>query len=427
MSNELNYSFETLQLHGGQEVDSATKSRAVPIYQTSSYVFDSPQEAADLFGLKKAGNIYTRIGNPTNDVLEKRLALLEGGVGAVATSSGQAAITNAILNIAGSGDEIVSASTLYGGTHTLFSHTFKKFGIKVHFVDPDDAENFKAPINEKTKAIFVETIGNPGINVADLERIAEIAHENNIPLIVDSTFATPYLCRPIEHGADIVVHSITKFLGGHGTSVGGIIIDSGKFNWDNGKFPSLVEPDPSYHGLRYTTDIGAAAYIVKLRLTLLRDTGFCISPFNSFLVLLGIETLSLRMQKHVSNTREIIEFLKVHPKVSWIKYPELEDSKYNALSKKYLPKGAGSIFTFGVKGGFESGVKFIENLSLFSHLANVGDAKSLVIHPASTTHAQLSEEEQINAGVNPELIRISIGLEDSTDLINDLKTALDAI
>lgn len=421
------FKFETLQIHAGQEVDPATKSRAVPIYHTTSYVFDSPEHAAALFSLQQAGNIYTRIMNPTTDVLEKRIAALEGGIGALAVSSGMAAITYSILNIASAGDEIVAASTLYGGTHTLFSHTLKNFGINVILVNPDDPENFRSAINEKTKAVFIETIGNPGINIIDIEKVAEIAHENGVPVIVDNTFATPYLCRPFDFGADIVIHSATKYIGGHGTAIGGIVVDSGKFNWNNGRFPKLVEPDPSYHGLSYVNAVGAAAYITKLRVSLLRDTGACISPFNSFLLLLGLETLSLRIERHVENTRKVVEFLKNHPKVEWVSYPELKGSKYKELAQKYLPKGAGAIFTFGVKGGYEAGKKLIEGLELFSHLANVGDAKSLVIHPASTTHQQLTEEEQIQAGVTPELIRISIGIENADDLIADLDNALNNI
>lgn len=420
-------SFDTIQVHGGQEVDSSTKSRCVPIYQTSSYVFDDPQDAADLFGLKKPGNIYTRLSNPTNEVFEKRVALLEGGIGAVATASGMSAITYAILNIASVGDEIVAASTLYGGTHTLFSHTLQKFGINVTLVNPDLPENFEKAISNKTKAVYIETIGNPGINICDIKTIAEIAHKNGVPLIVDNTFASPYLCKPIDFGADIVVHSATKFIGGHGTSIAGVVVDSGKFNWNNGKFSCLVEPDESYHGLKYYETFGSAAYITKLRTSLLRDLGACLSPFNSFLLLLGLETLSLRVQKHVDNAKKISEFLNSHPKVEWVNYPGLEDNKYYSLSKKYLPKGPGSIFTFGVKGGYESGKKVISSLKLFSHLANVGDAKSLIIHPASTTHQQLSEEEQKLAGVNPELIRISIGIEDVNDLISDLSDALNQI
>jgi O-acetylhomoserine (thiol)-lyase len=420
-------SFDTLQIHGGQQVDSATKSRALPIYQTTSYVFDDAQDAADLFGLKKFGNIYTRLGNPTNDVFEQRVALLEGGVGAVATASGMAAITYSILNIAGSGDEIVAAATLYGGTYSLFVHTFKNFGIKVNLVDPDNLEELEKAINEKTKAVYIESIGNPGINIIDIEAVANIAHKNGIPLIVDNTFASPYLLKPIEFGADIVVHSATKFIGGHGTSIGGVVVDSGKFNWDNGKFPGLVEPDESYHGLKYVETFGNLAYILKVRTALLRDLGAAISPFNSFLLTLGLETLSLRVQRHVDNAKKIAEFLSNHPKVEWVNYPGLEGNKYYDLAKKYLPKGPGSIFTFGVKGGAEAGKKVISLVEIFSHLANVGDAKSLIIHPASTTHSQLDEEQLIQAGVKPELIRISIGIEDADDLIADLENALNQI
>jgi len=422
------FRFDTLQVHAGQSPDPATGSRAVPIYQTTSYVFDSIEHAANLFSLKEAGNIYTRIMNPTTDVLEKRMAALEGGIGALATSSGSAAITYAILNIAGAGDEIVSASTLYGGTYNLFSNTLKSIGIRTIFVDPDDPENFRKAITEKTKAIYFETIGNPGINLTDIEKVVKIAHDNGLPVICDNTFGTPYLIRPIEYGVDIVVHSLTKFIGGHGTSLGGIIVDSGKFDWEaSGRFTMLTEPDPSYHGIRYTRDIGAAAYIVKARVTLLRDTGACISPFNSFLLLQGLETLSLRVERHVSNTRRIVDFLSNHEKVSWVNYPSLPGNKYYELARKYLPKGAGSIFTFGVKGGLEAGKRFIESLELFSHLANVADAKSLVIHPASTTHSQLSEDEQRSAGVTPDMIRISVGIEDPEDLIEDLAQALDRI
>lgn len=417
-------SFETIQLHGGQEIDAVTKSRAVPLYQTTSYVFEDTQDAADLFGLKKFGNIYTRIMNPTTDVFEKRVTLLEGGVGAVATASGMAAITYAILNIAGSGDEIVSASTIYGGTYSLFENTFPNFGIKVNFVDPENVENFQSAITEKTKAVFIETIGNPGINICDIEAIADIAHKNGVPLIIDNTFATPYLCRPFEFGADIVVHSATKYIGGHGTSIGGIVVDSGKFDWNNGKFPKLVEPDKSYNGLSYYEAFKEAAYILRLRTALLRDTGACISPFNSFQLLIGLETLSLRVERHVANAKKLAEYLSNHPKVEWVNYPGLADSKYKTLAEKYLPKGAGAIFTFGVKGGLESGVKFINSLEIFSLLANVGDAKSLVIHPASTTHQQLDEESQRKAGVNPELIRVSVGIEGIDDLINDIENAL---
>lgn len=420
-----NLGFDTLQVHAGQVPDSATGSRAVPIYQTTAYMFRDSEHAANLFALKENGHIYTRISNPTQEVFEARVAALEGGVGALAVASGHAAVVLAILNIAGAGDEIVSASTLYGGTFNLFTHSFPKLGINVKLVNPDDPENFRNATTEKTKAYFVETIGNPTINVADLEAIANIAHENGVPLIVDSTFTTPYLCRPFDFGADIVIHSATKFIGGHGTSMGGIIVDSGKFNWDNGKFPGLSEPDPSYHGINYVKDIGAAAFIIKARVQLLRDYGPAVSPFNSFLFLQGLETLSLRMQKHCSNALAIARYLENHPKVGWVNYPGLETNKYYHLAQKYLPKGQGAIFTFGLEGGVEAGRKFIDSLEIFSHLANVGDAKSLVIHPASTTHSQLSEEGLKAAGVSPDMVRLSIGIEDAEDLIFDLEQAID--
>lgn len=417
--------FDTIQVHGGQNPDPTTGSRAVPIYQTTSYVFNSVEHGANLFSLKEEGNIYTRIMNPTTDVFEQRIALLEGGVGAVAVASGSAAITYAILNILQSGDEIVSAGTLYGGTFNLFSTTLPRLGIKTRFVDCDNPESFRSAINENTKALYIETIGNPVINIADIEAIAKIAHENNIPLIVDNTFGTPYLVNPFEFGADIVVHSATKFIGGHGTSIGGIIVDSGNFDWEgSGKFDVLVKPDASYHGMSYTKDVGRAAYITKLRVQLLRDTGACISPFNSFLLLQGLETLSLRIERHVNNTKKITKYLSNHPQVSWVNYPGLKDNKYHDLANKYCPKGPGSIFTFGIKGGVEAGKVFIESLKIFSHLANVADAKSLVIHPASTTHAQLNEEEQRLAGVTPDMIRVSVGIEDVEDLIADLENGL---
>ena len=423
--SDKNLKFDTLQLHAGQQVDPTTGSRAVPIYQTTSYVFKNTEHAANLFSLKEPGNIYTRIMNPTNDVLEQRIAALEGGVGALAVASGSAAITYSILNLASAGDEIVAASTLYGGTYNLFSITLPKLGINTKFVDPDDPENFRAAITENTKALYIESIGNPGINLVDIEAIAKIAHENSIPLVVDNTFGTPYLIRPIEFGADIVVHSATKFIGGHGTSIGGLIVDGGKFDWAaSGKFPDFTEPDVSYNGIRYAQDLGPLAYIIKARIQLLRDTGAAISPFNSFLLIQGLETLSLRVERHVYNTKKIVEFLLKHPKVSWVNYPSLEDNKYHTLAKKYLPKGAGSIFTFGIKGGVEAGRTFIDSLEIFSLLANVADAKSLVIHPASTTHAQLSEESQRAAGVTPDMIRLSVGIEDVEDLINDLDQAL---
>jgi len=423
--SERKLKFDTLQVHAGQKPDPATGSRAVPIYQTTSYVFNSVEHAANLFALTESGNNNTRIMNPTTDVFEQRMAALEGGIGALGVASGSAAITYAILNIAGTGDEIVSASTLYGGTYNLFSITLPKLGIKTIFVDADDPENFRKAINSKTKALYIETIGNPGINIPDIEAIAKIAHENGLPLIVDNTFGTPYLIRPIEFGADIVVHSATKFIGGHGTSIGGVIVDSGKFDWaGSGRFPEFTTPDPSYHGIVYTETFGPAAFIVKARVQLLRDTGACISPFNAFLLLQGLETLSLRVERHVSNAKKIAEFLSNHPYVSWVNYPSLKGNKYYDLAQKYLPKGAGSIFTFGIKGGVEAGKKFIESLEIFSLLANVADAKSLVIHPASTTHSQLSEEDQIAAGVTPDMIRLSIGIEDPDDLIYDLDQAL---
>lgn len=423
--SERKLKFDTLQVHAGQKPDPTTGSRAVPIYQTTSYVFNNAEHAANLFALKEMGNIYTRIMNPTSDVFEQRVAALEGGVGALAVASGSAAITYAILNIAGAGDEIVSASTLYGGTYNLFSTTLPRLGIKTIFVNPDEIENFRKAITPQTKALYIETIGNPGTNLIDIEAVAAIAHENGIPLIVDNTFGTPYLIRPIEFGADVVVHSATKFIGGHGTSIGGVIVDSGKFDWaSSGKFPGLTEPDTSYHGIRYVEALGPLAYIIKARVQLLRDTGAAISPFNSFLLLQGLETLSLRVERHVANAKRVAEFLSEHPLVSWVNYPSLPGNKYHALAQKYLPKGAGSIFTFGIKGGVEAGKKFIDSLEIFSLLANVADAKSLVIHPASTTHSQLSEQELIDAGASPELIRLSIGIEDVDDLLYDLDQAL---
>ncbi|KPU46173.1 methionine gamma-lyase [Oxobacter pfennigii] len=420
--------FDTLQVHAGQEADPTTGSRAVPIYQTTSYVFNDTQHAANLFGLKEFGNIYTRIMNPTTDVFEKRIAALEGGIGALAVASGSAAITYAILNITQAGDNIVSASTLYGGTYNLFKYTLPKYGVDTIFVDPDDTDNFRKAINDKTKALYIESIGNPGINLIDIEAVAKVAHDNGIPLIIDNTFGTPYLIRPIEYGADIVVHSATKFIGGHGTSIGGVIVDSGKFDWAaSGKFPGLTEPDPSYHGIKYTESFGGLAYILKARVVLLRDTGAALSPFNSFLFLQGLETLSLRVEKHISNTKKIVEFLQNHPNVSWVNYPNIKGNKYYDLAQKYFPNGTGSIFTFGVKGGIEEGKKFIDSLEIFSLLANVADAKSLVIHPASTTHSQLSEEDQKAAGVTPDQVRLSIGIEDADDLIYDLNQALNKI
>lgn len=422
MTND-NWKLETLTIHAGQTTDDS-KSRAVPITQTTSYVFDDTQHAQDLFSLAKPGNIYTRIMNPTQNVFEERLTALEGGVGALATSSGQAAIHLSLLNIVETGYEIVASANLYGGTYNLLNVTFKKMGIKVHFVDPSDPENFKAAINDKTRAVFAETIGNPRIDVLDIEAVAKIAHDNDLPLIVDSTFATPYLLRPFEHGADIIVHSATKFIGGHGTSIGGVIVDSGQFNWDNGKFPGLVEPDESYHGVSYANDIGPAAYITKARVQLLRDLGSAVSPFNVQQFLLGLETLHLRMERHSENAQKIAEYLENHPKVKWVNYPGLKSNKYYELGQKYLPKGQGAILTFGIDGSVEEIAKFVDGLGLFSHVANVGDSKSLVIHPASTTHQQLSEAEQIASGVLPELVRLSIGTENAEDILADLEAGL---
>jgi len=427
MSNERPLSFETLAVHAGQEIDPTTLSRAVPLYQTTSYGFRDSEHAANLFALKEFGNIYTRLMNPTTDVFEQRVAALEGGVGALAASSGQAAITFSILNIAGAGDEIVSSSTLYGGTYNLFSTTLAKLGIKVHFVDASDPENFRAAITDKTKALYAESIGNPKGDVLDIEAVAQIAHDNGIPLIIDNTFPSPYLLRPIEHGADVVVHSATKFIGGHGTSIGGVIVDGGKFDWaQSGKFPGLTEPDPSYHGVVYTQAVGPLAYIIKARVQLLRDMGATISPFNSWMLLQGLETLHLRMERHSQNALKVAQFLESNDAVEWVSYAGLPSHPSYELAKKYLPKGQGAILTFGIKGGKEAGRKVIENVKLFSHLANVGDSKSLIIHPASTTHQQLSEEEQVAAGVNPEMLRLSIGTEAIDDILYDLEQAIAA-
>ncbi|WP_435373844.1 homocysteine synthase [Staphylococcus nepalensis] len=419
-----NWHLDTLSIHAGQEVDDFSKSRAVPIYQTSSYVFDDTEHARKLFALEEPGNIYTRIMNPTQNVFEERIAALEGGIGALATSSGQAAIHLALLNIVENGDEIVASSNLYGGTYNLLNVTFKKLGIKVHFVDPSNPDNFKSAITDKTKVVYSETIGNPRIDVLDIETVADIAHAHNIPLIVDNTFPTPYLLRPFEYGADIIVHSATKFIGGHGTSIGGIIVDSGKFNWNNGKFPGLVEPDPSYHGVSYANDVGEAAYITKARVQLLRDLGSAVSPFNVHEFLIGLETLHLRLERHSENALKVAQFLENHPNVSWVNYPGLESNAYHDLAQKYLPNGQGAILTFGVDGSVEDIAKFVESLHLFSHLANVGDSKSLVIHPASTTHLQLSPEEQQASGVLPELVRLSVGTENIDDIISDLEQGL---
>ena len=420
-----NLKFETLQLHAGQTPDPVTHSVAVPIYQTTSYAFDSTEHAENLFGLKENGNIYTRIMNPTSDVLEKRMAALEGGVGALAVASGSAAITLTMMTIAQAGDEIVAASTLYGGTFNLFDATLPKFGIKTTFVDPDDPANFEAAVNENTKAIYIESLGNPSINIVDVEAVAKIAHDHKIPLIIDNTFATPSLFRALDFGADIVVYSATKFIGGHGTTIGGVIVDGGTFDWaGSGKFPEFTEPDESYHGIVYTRDAGEAAFITKARVQMLRDTGACISPFNSFLLLQGLETLSLRLDRHVENTRRVIDFLSGHSAVTWVNYPDQKDNKYHALAEKYFPRGTGSIFTFGIKGGIEAARRFIDHIQIFTHLANVADAKSLVIHPATTTHQQLSGDALLAAGITEDMIRVSIGLENADDLIGALDDAL---
>jgi len=417
---------ESILLHGGQEPDPTTGSRAVPIYQTTSYQFKSTEHAANLFGLREFGNIYTRIMNPTNDVLEKRIALLDGGAGALAVSSGQAASTLSILNIAQAGDNIVSADNLYGGTYNLFHYTLPKFGIDVKFVKSNDLAAFQKAITPRTKAIYAESIGNPKLDVADLEGLSRVAHKNGIPFILDNT-VSPYLLRPFDFGVDIIVYSATKFIGGHGTSIGGLIVDSGKFDWTNGKFPLIAEPDPSYHGLNFVEalkPLGNIAYIIKARVTLLRDIGTALSPFNAFLFLLGLETLHLRMPRHSENALVVAKYLSKHPKVSWVNYPGLDSSPDKERVKKYLPKGAGAILGFGVKGGLEAGKKFIDSLELISHLANIGDAKTLAIHPATTTHQQLSPEEQLATGVTPDFIRLSIGIEHVDDIIADIEQAL---
>ncbi len=419
------FGFHTRSLHAGQRPDSATNARAVPIYQTTSYTFDDTAHAAALFGLQRFGNIYTRIMNPTTAVFEERMAALEGGVGALATSSGQAAQFLAVTNIAESGDEIVAATTLYGGTYTQFDVSFRKLGINTTFVEPDDPENFRRAITPKTKLLYAETIANPRMNVIDIAAIAKIAHEANLPLIIDNTFASPFLCRPIEHGADVVVHSATKFIGGHGTSIGGVIVDSGRFPWASGNFPQMNEPSRGYHGLKFSETFGNIAYIIKARVEGLRDYGPCMAPLNSFLFLQGLETLGLRMERHSSNALSTAKFMAAHPSVTWVNHPGLESSPYYAMAKRYLPKGAGAVFTFGIKGGMEAGKRFIEALELFSHLANVGDAKSLVIHPASTTHSQLSEAEQRAGGTTPDMVRLSVGIEDIEDILWDLGQALE--
>ncbi|CAN5175539.1 O-acetylhomoserine aminocarboxypropyltransferase/cysteine synthase [soil metagenome] len=422
---EREYGFDTLALHAGQEVDSATTARAVPIYQSTSYVFNDTDHAANLFSLSEFGNIYTRIMNPTTDVFEKRVAALEGGVGALGVASGQAAETLAILNIAGAGDEIVSSAGLYGGTYNLFHYTLPKIGIDIKFVDDTDPEAFRAAITDKTKALYAETVGNPSLNTLDIEAVANIAHEAGIPLIVDNTLPSPYLINPIKHGADVVVHSATKFIGGHGTSIGGVIVDGGKFPWDNGKFPEFTEPDPSYHGLEIYPTLGELSYILKARVQMLRDYGPAQSPFNSFLFLQGLETLHLRMERHSQNAMAVAEFLQGHDRVNWVNYPGLPDHPSRELADKYHRKGLyGAILGFGIDGGLEAGKRFIDRLELHSLLANVGDAKSLVIHPASTTHSQLSADEQKATGVTDDYVRLSVGLESIDDILYDLDQAL---
>lgn len=419
-------SIETLLLHAGQSPDSATLSRAVPIYQTSSYVFKSSEHAANLFGLKEPGNIYTRITNPTTDVLEQRLAALDSGVGALAVASGQAAITYAVLNITQAGQNIISTNYLYGGTYNLFHYTLPKLGITVKFVDSSDPENIRRAIDENTRLVYTESVGNPKNNVDDFEAIGKITQAAGIPLVVDNTVTTPFLFKPLEHGADIVVYSLTKFIGGHGTSIGGAVVDGGRFPWNNGKYPEFTEPDPSYHGLKYWEALENLSYIVKMRVTLLRDMGACLSPFNAFQLLQGLETLHVRMPRHVENARAVAQWLEQYSAVSWVNYPGLASHRDHARALKYLPKGEGAIIGFGIKGGVEAGKRFIDNVKLLSHLANIGDAKSLVIHPASTTHQQLSEEEQLASGVSPDFIRLSIGLEGIDDIIADIRQALEA-
>lgn len=426
---ERNLKFETLQLHVGQEqADPVTDARAVPIYASTSYVFHNSQHAADRFALKDAGNIYGRLTNPTQDVFEQRIAALEGGVAALAVASGAAAVTYTIQNLAGAGDHIVAAKTIYGGSYNLLEHTLPTYGIKTTFVDPDEEGAFESAIQDNTKAIYIESLGNPNSNIIDIEKVVAIAHAHKIPLVVDSTFATPYLLRPIEHGADIVVHSATKFIGGHGTAIGGVIVDSGKFDWEaSGKFPSLVEPNPSYHGVSFTKAAGPAAFVTKIRAILLRDTGATISPFHAFIFLQGLETLSLRVERHVENALKVVDFLKNHPQVERVNHPSLPESGYKDLYDKYFPKGAGSIFTFEIKGTSEDAQKFIDNLKVFSLLANVADVKSLAIHPATTTHSQLNEEELAEQGIKPNTIRLSIGTEHIDDIIFDLEEAFKAV
>ena len=421
----MEYKFETLQLHAGQVVDSETNSSAVPIYQTTAYLFNDTEHAANLFGLKEPGNIYTRIMNPTTDVLEKRIAALDGGVGALAVASGSSATLYSIMNVAQAGDEIIAANTLYGGTYNFFSNTIKDFGITTKFFNTDNPEEIKSLVTSKTRAVFIETIGNPNANIADIEEIAKIAHENGLPLIVDNTFA-PYITKPIDFGADIVVYSATKYLGGHGTTIAGVIVDAGKFDWTSERFPSFNTPDPGYHGLKYS-DLGKPAFILKARVRLLRDTGATLSPFNSFLILQGVETLSLRMERHCENAKKVAEYLNKHPKIAKVNYSGLEDSKYKKIQEKYAPIGPAGIFTFELNGGLEAGKIFIDNVKLLSHLANVADVKSLVVHPASTTHSQMSKEMLEQIGITQGTVRISVGIEHIDDIIRDIEQALDRI
>lgn len=423
--SEKKYRIETIGVHGGLQADPVTGARAVPIYQSNAFKFENTEHAANLFALKETGYIYSRIHNPTVTVFEERVAQLEGGVGSLAVASGMAAITTAILNIAGAGDEVVSASTLYGGTYNLFATTLPKYGINTHFVDPSDPANFKKAITPNTKAIFAETIGNPSLDILDIEAVAVIAHEAGIPLIIDNTFATPYLCRPIEHGADIVIHSATKWLLGNGTTLGGIIVDGGKFDWNSPKFPGFTTPDPSYHNLVYSEALGPLAFIVKARVQLLRDLGPAISPFNAFQFNLGLETLHVRMKEHIENTRKVVSYLNEHPAVDWVLYPEDDEHRGKGLAKKYLPNGAGAVVVFGIKGGRDAGAKLINNVTLWSHVANVGDAKSLIIHPASTTHQQLGAVDLKKSGVTDDLIRLSVGIENIDDILEDLEKAIE--
>ena len=425
-ASERKMGFATRTLHAGQRPDKETGARAVPIYQSTSFVFEDSDHAAALFALQRFGNIYTRIMNPTTAVFEERVASLEGGIGALATASGQSAQFLTLVSLMGPGDEIVSASTLYGGTYTQFDVTFRRMGINVTFVEPDDPENFRRAITPKTRVLYGETIANPRMNILDIEKVASIAHQANIPLVIDNTMASPYLCRPIEYGADIVVHSATKFLGGHGTSIGGVIVDSGRFPWTKGHFPQLTEPSPSYHGLRFTETFGELAFIIKARVEGLRDIGPAMSPFNSFLFLQGIETLPLRMRQHSENAQAVAEYLEKHPQVTWVKYPGLASSPYHSIAKKYLPKGCGSVLTFGIKGGFDAGRRCIDAVQLHSHLANLGDAKSLIIHPASTTHQQLPAKDREVCGISDDMVRLSVGIEDIDDILWDLDQALKA-